>query len=258
MTEKREAILRRARALLSASREGHLGGAKMPEDENPGLPRGSAENYLYFTLPMALNYQRNSYVLWECARRMYDDEQARTVFDSRAAAAMPEEQLRAYLTAYKVALQPNRQPRVWKTLCGTVAGEFGGDIRNLFARCHSSAAEVKAYMEAHKKAFPCLSGPKIANYWLHVLEKYTDIRFTDRESITVAPDTHVRQASLRLGVITPEEAEGAAVQKLLAQRWQEILRGTEILPIDMHTPLWLWGHGNFRFDPDAYLRGLSL
>ena len=28
----------------------------MPEDANPGLENSSLENYLYFTLPMALNY----------------------------------------------------------------------------------------------------------------------------------------------------------------------------------------------------------
>lgn len=36
----------------------------MPEDENPALDKSSKENYLYFTLPMALNDQRNSYMLW--------------------------------------------------------------------------------------------------------------------------------------------------------------------------------------------------
>ena len=44
---------------------GLLGGEIMPEDANPSLPKHSTENYLYFTLPMALNYQRNSYTLWE-------------------------------------------------------------------------------------------------------------------------------------------------------------------------------------------------
>ena len=41
------------------------------------LEKGSTQNYMYFTLPMALNYQRNSYVLRECANRMYADENAK-------------------------------------------------------------------------------------------------------------------------------------------------------------------------------------
>lgn len=54
-------------ALIDAYKSGRLGSKKMPEDENPALDKLSKENYLYFTLPMALNYRRNSYTLWECA-----------------------------------------------------------------------------------------------------------------------------------------------------------------------------------------------
>lgn len=44
-------------------KEGKLGGEFMPEDSNPNLSKASNENFLYFTLPMVLNYQRNSYKL---------------------------------------------------------------------------------------------------------------------------------------------------------------------------------------------------
>ena len=44
-------------ALIDAYKQGKLGGEKMPEDENPSLDKQSKENYLYFTLSMALNYQ---------------------------------------------------------------------------------------------------------------------------------------------------------------------------------------------------------
>ena len=64
---KRDEILKKVHNLACAYELGLLGGEKMPEDENPHLEKGSKENYMYFTLPMALNYQRNSYVLWECA-----------------------------------------------------------------------------------------------------------------------------------------------------------------------------------------------
>lgn len=50
--------INRVYALVDAYKSGRLGGEKMPEDENPGLDKKSKENYLYFTLPMALNYQR--------------------------------------------------------------------------------------------------------------------------------------------------------------------------------------------------------
>lgn len=33
---------------------------------------------------------------------------------------MNQDELREKLTAYKVALQPNKQPDIWKTLCHTI------------------------------------------------------------------------------------------------------------------------------------------
>lgn len=243
--EKSERILERVYKLMSAYKDGLLGGEKMPEDENPGLEKSSKENYMYFTLPMSLNYQRNSYVLWECASRMYCDEAARQVFDSRLVCDMDEEQLRKYLVDYKVALQPNKQPVIWRTLCETIESRLGGDIRNLFTMNEYSVKKTKEYIAKNKKAFPYLGGNKICNYWLYVLEQYTDINFTDRENITVAPDTHVIQASLKLGVISETEAGQSDVQQLVADRWKNLLDGTELVPIDVHTPMWLWSRGRF-------------
>ena len=77
---------------------------KMPEDENPELYKSSKKNYLYFTLPMALNYQRNSYTLWECANKIYKDADTTDIFDTKAVINMDEQQLRDKLVEYKVAL----------------------------------------------------------------------------------------------------------------------------------------------------------
>ena len=244
----REEILEKVNHLVRAYRQGILGGEKMPEDENPHLEKSSAANYMYFTLPMSLNYQRNSYVLWECANRMYADENAKRVFDSKEVCVIPEELLKKYLVEYKVALQPNKQPLIWKKLCETVETKLDGDIRNLFAMNDFSVKKVKEYIQKNKKDFPYLGGNKICNYWLYVLEQYTDIEFIDSENITVAPDTHVIQASQKLGVISEEEAKASNVQTLLAERWENLLQGTDLKPIDVHTPMWLWSRGKFEVE----------
>ena len=109
----------------------------------------------------------------------------------------------------------------------------------------NSIEMAKAYIQKNKKDFPYLGGNKICNYWLYVLEQYTDIHFIDRENITIAPDTHVIQASQRLGIISEQEAQATNVQLLLAERWKDLLNGTEFVPIDLHTPLWLWSRGKF-------------
>lgn len=244
---KDEVILNKVYRLLELYRTGVLGGEKMPEHENPGLEKTSRENYMYFTLPMALNYQRNSYVLWECANRMYREENGK-LFESKYAAGADEEELREILVRYRVALQPNKQPQIWKRLCVTIEEKLQGDIRNLFLMNECSVKRIKGYISGNKKDFPYLSGNKICNYWLYVMEQYTDCCFTDRENITVAPDTHVIQASAKLGVISKEECSRSDVQNIVAARWRELLEGTELVPIDIHTPMWLWSRGKFEIE----------
>lgn len=129
MSDTKE-ILKKVDRLIIAHKQGLLGGEKMPEDENPGLDKSSKENLMYFTLPMSLNYQRNSYVLWECANKMYKD--VPEIFDSKAVCEMSDDDLRDILVKYRVALQPNKQPIIWKRLCQTIEEEVNGDIKDLF------------------------------------------------------------------------------------------------------------------------------
>lgn len=46
-------------------------------------------------------------------------------------------------------------------------------------------------------------------------------------------------------MISEEEAKKADVQMILSERWYELLRGTDYVPIDLHTPMWLWSRGKF-------------
>jgi len=247
-SEKKNEILLRVNCLIDTYKTGGLGGEVMPEDENPGLPQNSAENYIYFTLPMSLNYQRNSYALWKCAHQSYLDEDVRDIFNLRIVAEMDVDALREKLLKYKVALQPNKQPVIWKTICTSLVEFFQGDIRNLFSECDYSVMKVKQFFADNKRAFPYLGGEKILNYWLFVMQSYTDLVFSDRSLITVAPDTHVIQASVRLGFITEEQAIRSDVRQIVADMWSELLEGTSLQPIDVHTPLWLWSRGKFSVD----------
>lgn len=239
-------ILKKIDKLVEKYNNGLLGGEKMPEHENPGLDIASKENYLYFTLPMALNYQRNSYVLWKCANNLYRD--CPKFFECRSVLEMPEKQLQEVLVQYKVALQPNKQPLIWHKLCETFEIYFEGDVRIFFEQMNYKVKNVEQYILEHKKDFPYLGGNKIRNYWLYVMEQYTNIRFEDRRNITVAPDTHVIQASERLGVITAEEVLQSNVQIMVAERWAELLSETKYDPIDVHTPMWLWSRGKFQVE----------
>ena len=220
----------------------------MPEDANPRLDQSSKDNFHYFTLPMALNYQRNSYKLWEAALTTYEDSETHFVFIPEQVVAASEEELRVALVKYKVALQPNRHNNIWRTICETLVKNYQGDIRNLFAANDNNIALIlKEIQIDRKKDFPYLSGPKIANYWLYVISQYTDLKLQNKNCLSIAPDTHVIQASIMLGVIEKTDDHNA-IRSKVAIAWQEILSDTELCPIDIHTPLWLWSRRNFKPD----------
>ncbi|MCL2531288.1 MAG: hypothetical protein FWE40_03920 [Oscillospiraceae bacterium] len=243
--EKIEKARKAAEILMQLHRDGALGGEIMPEDANPGLPKSAEENYLYFTLPMALNYQRNSYKLWEAANQTAQDAETADIFSPMAVVEMEIDVLREKLLKHKVALQPNRHPQIWLRLCQTFTEHFDGSVNKFFSAQGNSVLQIKDYMTANKKLFPYLSGAKIMNYWLYVMLQYTDAAFADREHITVAPDTHVIQATAKLGLISAEDMLNPNIRLVVSELWNAVFAGTDWHPIDIHTPLWLWSRSGF-------------
>ena len=205
--------------LYNMWKTGKLGGEVMPEDANPNLDNNSKENYLYFTLPMALNYQRNSYKLWESALKTYNDEETNFVFNPKLCLEKSFEEVQHALTKYKVALQKQKQTEIWIALCTTFVELFNGDIRQLFDKLDNDVDKIRDYIQKqNKKKFPYLSGTKICNYWLYVIYQYTDRKYKNMECLTVAPDTHVVQATHKLGLINDEELNRNDVQLIVIDR----------------------------------------
>ena len=239
-------ILKKAEILMRMYKEGLLGGEIMPEDNNPGLPKDSKENFLYFTLPMALNYQRNSYTLWESAVKTYADKDTRFVFSPEIVVNKSFEEIQSALVKYKIALQKDKQTQIWIKLCHTITDFFGGDIRNLFIQFDNDGKMIKEFIQIKsKKDFPYLSGIKICNYWLYVITQYTDLKYKNMEYLTVAPDTHVVKATHRLGLIDDIELNASNVQEIVIAVWNDLFKDTPYIPIDIHTALWLWSRNGF-------------
>lgn len=240
-------LILKVEKLITKYKNGDLGGEIMPEDANPGFSLDSLENYLYFTLPMALNYQRNSYTLWEAALKTYNDEETRFVFNPKECLNRNIEEVQEALCRYRVALQRNKQTEIWLSLCKTFVELFDGDIRKLFDMYGNDVNKIRDFIQKeHKKKFPYLSGTKICNYWLYVIMQYTDRRYVNAECLTVAPDTHVCKATYKLGLVTEEEFNSSNVQLIVIDRWKNALHGTKYKPIDIHTPLWLWSRNGFK------------
>lgn len=239
-------ILKKVEVLRRMWDRGLLGGEVMPEDSNPGFSKGSLENYLYFTLPMALNYQRNSYILWESALKTYNDEETKFVFDPKECLNRTFEDVQAALVKYKVALQKNKQTEIWLKLCKTFIDLYDGDIRKLFDEFNNDVELIRDFIQnKNKKLFPYLAGTKLCNYWMYVIWQYTDRKYINLEKLTVAPDTHVVKATHRLGLIDDSELIRSDVQQIVIDRWFELFEGTKYKPIDIHTALWLWSRNGF-------------
>ncbi|MFA6245586.1 MAG: hypothetical protein WC615_01515 [Mucilaginibacter sp.] len=243
----KENILKNILLLINMHKTGKLGGEIMPEDARPQIiKQESAENFHFLTLPMALNYQRNSYKLWESAAETFLDIETHDVFNPVLVKGMNQDELRYKLLKHKLALQPNKHINTWKTISDAVFDFFEGDVRNIFLRNNNDVIKIRVDLQSnYKKNFPYLSGHKIFNYWLYVIECYTPIKLSNRSEITVAPDTHIIQGSIKLGLISGSFDEFSQNRIAVSNAWREILEESNIAPIDIHTPLWLWSRRGF-------------
>ncbi len=240
-------FINNVKRLVQMHAEGLLGGEVMPEDALLGVvPADEMANVL--TLGMSLNYQRNSYTLWQSIAQAYLDDRSRWIFDPHAASNSDMDDLRTTLLQHRVALQPNRHPDIWQRVAkGIAQSSPSGDVLGLIAAVQSDIAVLKSIMQGTRKSeFPYLSGPKIFNYWLYVMESYAGVGWKSRELITVAPDTHILKATVKLGLCTSDVLSGTADDRqAVAEAWERALTGSGLAPIDVHTPLWLWSRAGF-------------
>lgn len=247
-SEKIDRIVRDCHSLLTAYHAGRLGPTRMPEESNPGCFESQELRLAYFTLPMSLNYQRDSYKLWEAALHTFNDPSTQSVFDVRRTADGSPAELRALLTRHRLALQPNRHTDTWHRICKTVAANWGSFDRLIASTGQDYLRLQKTVQGEFKRGLPYLSGPKIFNYWCFILGEYGGRPLKNAESIEIAPDTHVTQCSVRLGVITEGEA-ATLCREEISSRWREVLAGSGIAPIQMHPALWFWSRNGFAFEP---------
>ncbi len=232
---------------MAAYKQWDLWYMKMPEDENPWFwPNENEFRLAYFTLPMALNYQRNSYALREAALKTYNDASTKDVFEVQKVNSMDDEELREKLLKHKVALQPNKHIQTRKKISHTIA-EQRGSIENMFTTLDNDFLKVQQTIQHDKKPwFPYLSWPKIFHYRSFIIQEYGDIKLKNVEYIEIAPYTHITKCSVKLWIITQEEVEKISKDEL-SKRRREALQWSWINPIEMHPPLWFWSRNNFEW-----------
>lgn len=208
---------------------------------NPELPKGSRENYLYFTLPPSLNFQRNSPAMWAAALKTYEDKETNYLFFPEKVLKQKREKIQKDLLKHKLALQKNKHTDIWITISKAFNKHFQNDPRELFKAGDWDVVDIHKIIQVDKrKDFPYISGPKMANYWLYILSHYTDAKFKNLQEISIIPDTHVLQCSVKLGLST-ENMSSIEVARV----WKELLRNSSLSPIEMHPVLWNWSRNNF-------------
>jgi hypothetical protein len=128
----------------------------------------------------------------------------------------------------------------------TGIAKFGdGEMKKILKNCNYDIEKIRNFIQDNRKDFPYLAGNKICNYWLFVLLQYTSFPLINRQALTIAPDRHVLNASVQLGLLAQEDMTKPFVQQQCANAWMRLLGNSELLPIDMHTPLWLWSRLKF-------------
>ena len=208
---------------------------------HPDLDLGSRENYLYFTLPPCINFQRHSPAMWASALKTWNDSKTNYLFFPEKVAKQPRQKIQTDLAKHKLSLQRNKHTDIWIAISKTLHESFSDDPRKLLSAGNFDVVKVLQLIQKdRKKDFTHLSGPKMSNYWLYILSQYTDVKLSNMHEISIIPDTHVMQCSVKLGVANEKMA---AVE--IAQAWKSILKDSEITPVKMHPVLWNWSRNGF-------------
>lgn len=209
---------------------------------NPGLPKGDRLNYLYFTLPVSINFQRSSPALWAAALKTFEDPETSYLFYPEKVVLAPREKIQNDLIKYKLALQKNKHVDIWIKLCKTLHQYYSSDPRTIVEENNNDVERIINTLRfIKKKDFPYLSGAKMSNYWLFILQTFTDVQLKNLHSISIIPDTHVMQASIVLGITKEKDTP-----ETVARKWFELLDGSGMTPIEMHPILWNWSRAKFR------------
>lgn len=232
--------LKKVRSLKSIYEQGLI--PTLEEHEvHPDLAKGSRENYLYFTFPVALNFQRSSSAMWRSALATYEDPETNYLFFPELVVKTKREKIQRDLIKHKLALQVNKHPDIWIKLANTFSNYYKNDPREFFRTNDFDVLKNLETLKIKKKDFPYLSGPKMSNYWHYILHQFTDAKFYNLDFISIIPDTHVKQCSVKLGIVN----ENASPEEI-ADAWFLLLKGSGISPIEMHPVLWNWSRNNFK------------
>src|SRR5262245_5522350 len=117
-------LLEKAKRLFLSFRTGNI--PTLAEHEvHPDLDPGSRENYLYFTLPPCINFQRHSPAMWRSALATWSDPKTNYLFFPEKVVKRRRETIQADLVKHKLALQKNKHTDIWIAISTALHRLFG-------------------------------------------------------------------------------------------------------------------------------------
>lgn len=209
---------------------------------NPELDKSDRLNYLYFTLPVCINFQRSSPLCWQSALKTWNDSETNYLFYPEDVVTKSRNQIQKDLIKHKLGLQLNKHTDIWIKIATTFCEKFDSNPKKFIESQNFDVAKIiETLRKTMKIDFPYLSGAKMANYWLYILTKYTDVKLKNLNLVSIIPDTHVIQSTKVLGLT--DKLEGP---EIVADLWNNLLGGTNLTPIEMHPVLWNWSRNGFK------------
>ena len=223
-----------------------LGQLKGPEQHevNPGLAANSKENYLYFTLPSSINFQRHSPRLWASALNTFNAPDTNFLFRPEEVGVASLVIVTEAMTKFRLALQTNKHTQIWIDICNTLHNYYDGNPKNVLAEYDFDVPRIiSAVQHEKKRLFPYLGGRKLSNYWLFMMTQFTAAPLRNTHEISIIPDTHVIKSTIHLGMASTG-VSSAQVERI----WRDVLLRSDIHPTEMHSALWRWSRNGFQPD----------
>lgn len=208
---------------------------------NPWLDLWSRENYLYFTLPVSLNFQRSSTAMRKAALDTWEDTETNYLFFPELVVEAEYEKIQADLRKHKLSLQPNKHTQIRTTISKSLFEKHDSDPRKLVSSKKRCVVQIQNYLRENKKNFPYLNWSKMCDYWMFIMHHYTDIKLQNKHKLSIIPDTHIQQASIVLWVSLTEDKPD-----MVKEKWFKLLKWTDINPVDLHSMLWNWSRNDFK------------
>lgn len=238
---------------FNESPTGIFGHTTMPEDILPsGVEEGSLEHRMFITLTVSIDYMRDAEALWAASRNAFEDKHTRYLFYPHEVAVVEPARVVRDLQMSGVALRPNQDGHIWRTVSLTLLGKWRGDPLNLVKAANHDARRVLRLVR-DESGFPFLRGPKISSLWVRMLRDNVGLQLRNLGQVPIPMDIHIGRATLSTGVLRGRyRGTLDQIRPDVEEAWARGLEGTRFVPLDVDEPLWhLSRYGCSRRTPDG-------